>query len=59
MSRRKSPSANQNWTKDDVKALIKKNAVATLEHEKQKEAEHKVIYVPHPTIRNTFIRKII
>ena len=59
MSRRKSPSANQNWTRDEVKALIKKNADHVLADEKQKEAECNVIYVPHPTIKKTFIRRII
>lgn len=59
MSRRKSPSANQNWVADEVKALIKSDAKKCLESEKKKEAGSKVVYIPHPTIRNTLIRKII
>jgi len=59
MKRRKSPSVNENWTRDEVKALIKRNADHVLADEKQKEEGHEVIYIPHPTIRNTFIRKII
>jgi hypothetical protein len=59
MSRRKSPSATETWTPKEVKDLYIKDAKRKLSEEKQKEAEHKVVYVPHPTIRNTMIRKII
>jgi len=57
--RRKSPSATGTWTPKQVKDLYSKDAKMKLAEEKQKEAEHKVIYVPHPTLRNTLIRKMI
>jgi hypothetical protein len=56
---RKSPSANENWTKNEVLTLIKRSANEALAECKRKESGQNIIYVPHPTIPKTFIRKII
>jgi len=58
-SKRKSPSANQNWTPAEVKAKIKKEAKAKLAEINEATKDKKAVYIQHPTIPKTLIVKYI
>lgn len=53
---RKSPSANQNWVKQETVDIIKRNAEITLEKAKKQEAETSGIWVKVSDTPKTFKR---
>jgi len=59
MSIKSKPGTQENWIKSENKSEWKRSATNTLVQCKKYEDEHEFIYVPHPKIRNTFIRKLI
>lgn len=64
MSLRKTPSVNENWTKEETLLAIKKKALLKakehnhLDHLKE-DSGLKKVFVPHPTIPRCLIEKWI
>jgi hypothetical protein len=50
---------NENWIKQENLSEYRRKAYEALRVEKKKEVGKKYIYVPHPTIPKTLIRKEI
>jgi len=50
---------NQNWIKTENLKQWKHNAIDQAEKRKVYESMFDVVYVPHPTLRKTWVQKLI